>query len=224
MMAISDAAAHADTSGQAGDRGPHRFEVVAAVVLGLAAFASAWSVYQAVRWDGRQIFRLAEASMAARRAAEQAVFANQLRTVDTLLFAEYVKAVGEGKPQLANFLLQRFRPDMKAVTEAWLATRPQENPAAPPTPFAMPEYALAADKDATQWRAEEGQALAEARAANTIADTYRLLTVLYSLVLFLSGIATAFQQHRVKMVVLALAVMLMIVTAARMVFLPLAAA
>jgi hypothetical protein len=112
---------------------------------------------------------------------------------------------------------------MKVATEAWLATRPQENPAAPPTPFAMPEHALAADKDATQWRAEEAQVLAGARAANAIADTYRLLTVLYSLVLFLSGIATAFQQRRMKMVVLALAVMVMIVTGARMAFLPLVA-
>jgi hypothetical protein len=79
---------------------------------------------------------MAEASMAARRAAEQVVFANQLRTVDTLLCEAYVKAVGEGKPQLVNVLFQRFRPEMQAATEAWLATRPQENPVAPPTPFA----------------------------------------------------------------------------------------
>ena len=188
-MAIIDAAAQADTSGQEGDREPHWFEVVAATVLGLAAFASAWSAYQSARWDGLQTFRLAEVSMAARRAAEQAVFANQLRTVDTLLFEAYVKAVSEGKPQLVNVLFQRFRPEIQAATEAWLATRPQENPAAPPTPFAMPEYALAADTEATQGRAEEEKALAAARAANEISDTYLLLTGLYSPVLFLSGIA-----------------------------------
>ena len=48
------------------------------------------------------------------------------------------------------------------------------------------------------------------------------MAVLYSLALFLSGIATAFQRLRVKMGVLALTVMVQRFTAARMVFLRLA--
>ena len=70
------------------------------------------------RWNGIQTFRLAGTSTAARRAVDIAVFANQLRTVDILLFEEYVKALDEGQQRLADFLFQRFRPEMKAATEA----------------------------------------------------------------------------------------------------------
>jgi hypothetical protein len=66
----------------------------------------------------------------------------------------------------------------------------------------MQEYALVAAKEAMAWRDEEEKTFAAARVANESADAYLRLTVFYSLGLFLSGNATAFRRHRLKMAVL----------------------
>jgi len=206
-----------------GSRWEGWFEIIVAVMLGLATLASAWSAYQSGRWNGIQTFCLAESNAAARRAAEKAVFANQLRTLDAVMFERYVSAFSEKNQPLAEFLLQRFRPELQVATVAWLATRPWENPQAPLTPFALDKYSLPVEKEVQQWREEEAKKVAEARRANEIADTYLLLTVLYSVVLFLSGITATFKRRNPQVVVLALGVITMTAAAIAMALLPLAA-
>ena len=61
------------------------FELIVAVILGLAALGSAWSAYQSALWSGIQTFRLAESTAAGRRAGEKFVHANQLRGADLVL-------------------------------------------------------------------------------------------------------------------------------------------
>src|SRR5688500_6172506 len=85
------------------------FEVISATILGLAMLASAWSAYQSGLWGGIQDFRIAEAHISGRQAGEKAVFANQLRGIDVILFERYVSALSENNQQLAQFLFQRFR-------------------------------------------------------------------------------------------------------------------
>lgn len=214
--------AQAATSGQREEHWQDWLRVVAATVLSVAALASAWSGYQSGLWNGLQTFRLAEMASIGRRAAEKTMVASQMRTMDVLVSLEYLRALSEGKQQQAAFLFQRFRPELKEATKAWLATHPQENPAAPPTPLAMKEYSLAADQEAAQLREEGEKAFTAAEVANATGETYLLLTLLCSLVMFLGGIATAFKGWRLNIVLLTLAVLVMVWTAARMVVLPLA--
>ena len=54
-------------------------------------------------------------------------------------------------------------PEFKPAVDAWVATRPLKNPAAPPTPFAMPEYTLEARATADRLDAQ-AQAFAAAGA------------------------------------------------------------
>ena len=122
-------------------------ELIVAVILGLATLGSAWSAYQSAVWGGIQSIRLAEATAAGGRAAEKAVYANQLRGVDLSLFQLYLRALSENNQWLADFLFQRFRPEFKVATETWLATRPLKNPSAPSSPFIMKEYSIAIDKE-----------------------------------------------------------------------------
>ncbi len=167
------------------------------MILGLATLGSAWSAYQSGLWNGIQIFRLAESIAAGRRAGEKFVHA-------------------------ADFLFQRFRPEFKVATEAWLKTRPLKNPSAPSSPFIMKEYSLAVEKEMEQARQEEATRFTEARKANEISDTYLLLTVLFSVALFLGGITAAFKRRKIRAVVLALSVITVTAAAIFLAFLPLA--
>jgi uncharacterized membrane protein len=108
------------------------------------------------------------------------------------------------------------------AAEAWLATNPLKNPSAPPGPFIMKEYSLEVEKEVRQLRQEEEKKLAEAKKASEISHTYLLMTVLFSMVLFLGGIAAAFEKKRIRVVVLALGVLLLTAAAITLAFLPLA--
>ena len=61
----------------------------------LATLGSVWSAYQSGLWNGIQTFRLAESTVAGRRAEEKAVYANQLRGIDLILFEAYLRALGD---------------------------------------------------------------------------------------------------------------------------------
>ena len=198
------------------------FELIVAVILGLATLGSAWSAYQSALWGNMQSFRLAEASGAGRRAGEKAVYANQLRGADLLLFQAYIRAVSENNQSLADFLFQRFRPEFKVATEAWLATRPLKNPAAPSSPFDMKEYSIAIDRETQLLREEEATKFTEARKASDISDNYLLLTVVFGVALFLGGITATFKGPKVRAIMLALSVITITSVTIFMTFLPLA--
>ena len=86
----------------------------------------------------------------------------------------------------------------------------------------MNEYSLAVDKEMQQSRQEEATKFTEARKANTISDEYLLLTVLFSVALFLGGITAAFKRPRIRGIVLVLSVMTITAAAIFLAFLPLA--
>jgi len=139
-----------------------------------------------------------------------------------VLFEAYLRALTENNQRLAEFLFQRFRPEFKVATEAWLKTRPLKNPSAPSSPFIMKEYSLAVEKEMQQARQEEATKFTEAMKVNEISDTYLLLTVLFSVALFLGGITAAFQTRKIRGAVLALSVITMASAAIFLAFLPLA--
>src|SRR5262245_17637470 len=112
-MAVNHQTERNEVFGSAGYSWGRWFEPIVAVILGLATLGSAWSAYQSALWGGIQSFRLAEATAAGRRAAEKAIYANQLRGADLLLFEVYLRALSENNQLLADFLFQRFRPEFK---------------------------------------------------------------------------------------------------------------
>jgi ABC-type multidrug transport system fused ATPase/permease subunit len=198
------------------------FEFIAAAILGLATLGSAWSGYQSGLWGGIQDFRIAESLASGRNAAENAVYANQLRLIDVVSFERYVSAVSENNKQLSDFLVQRFRPEFKPAFDAWVAMKPLENAAAPPSPFVMKEYSLAPEREAQQLRQLEEKKTAEASKANTNSDTYLLLTVLFSVVLFLAGITAAFERRKLQMAVLSFSIVILTGASIALALLPLA--
>ena len=87
---------------------------------------------------------------------------------------------------------------------AWLATRPLRNPNAPLTPFAMPQYKLAAAAEAKRLDAEAELSAATVRRNIQRASNYILGVVLFSVSLFFAGMSTKLTDIRLRQVALAL--------------------
>jgi len=135
-------------------------EVASAIILALASLATAWSAYQATLWSGIQTFRLAASNTTGMAASEKALLAQQRLSVDAMIIVNFANAWVEEKHTLAAFYLKRMRPDLRVAVEAWLATKPLENPEAPPHPLAMPEYV---EKVRSSLEAEVAQLRAESQ-------------------------------------------------------------
>lgn len=207
------------TAGNAGgdessatNRHARTIEIVSAVVLSLAAVATAWCSYQSTRWHGVQANAYASASAKRLEASRAATEAGQLRQIDITLFTQWLDAFALERGELATFYRERFRDEFQPAFQAWVATRPRVNPDAPKSPFAMPEYKLAADARAASLDTEAEALSAQAREANQRADNYVLGVVLFALSLFFVGVSTGrfFSSHRVRLALLGVAVVLFV--------------
>ena len=114
---------------------------------------------------------------------------------------------------LADFYFKRFRPEFKPAVNAWIATRPLKNADAPPTPFAMPQYKLAA-----RAQAERLEAQAEVYAAGCCgniqrASNYVLAVVLFASALFFAGMSTKLAAPKLRVAMLTIGCVVFLVTA-----------
>lgn len=190
-----------------------RAELLATVLLAVAAVATAWSSYQSARWSGVQANDYSAAGAARIESTRAATEAGQETQVDVLTFTQWVDAYAKHETRLADFYYERFRPEFKPAVEAWVATRPLRTPGAPPSPFAMPRYRLAAKAEATSLLAKAERTAAEARESNQRSDNYVLAVVLFAAALFFAGISTKLTLPNQRLVVLGLGYVLFIGTA-----------
>ena len=119
-------------------------EIVATVLLAFAAVATAWSSYQATRWNGENTKASGQVNVLRIDAARAQGLAEGQTQVDIATFIQWVNATANDDEELADFYTERFRPEFRPAFDAWLATDPLTNSDAPPTPFAMDEYQLQA--------------------------------------------------------------------------------
>jgi hypothetical protein len=185
-------------------RSDRRLELAATVLLTVAAVATAWAAYQSARWHGQQA-ESQSASIAARvESTRVANVANRQAQIDVALFTQWVDAYARDETELAAFYRKRFRAEFEPAFEAWVATKPRENRDAPLSPFAMPQYKLAASAQADRL---EAQAAAASQRVGTFiqrADNYSLAVVLFAASLFFAGISTRLHSPTPRMVVLGL--------------------
>ncbi len=191
----------ADPSPRRFDR---RFELAATVLLAIAAVATAWAAYQSARWHGEQA-RGQSASIAARVESTRAAnVANRQAQIDVALFTQWVDAYARDETELAGFYRERFRPEFSPAFEAWVATKPRTNPDAPLSPFAMPQYKLAATSQADRLEAQAAAASESVGQSIQRADNYSLAVVLFAAALFFAGISTRLRSRTPRTVVLGL--------------------
>ena len=180
------------------------FELLRRPSLSMAAVATAWSGYQAARWHGEQA-RAQSASIAARVESTRAAnVANRQGEIDVALFTQWVDAYARDEVELAAFYRKRFRPEFQPAFNAWVATKPRKNPDAPLSPFALPEYKLAANATAERLEATAARFSVSVGRFIQRADNYSLAVVLFATSLFFAGISTRLRSSKPQLVILGL--------------------
>ncbi|KAA1419818.1 hypothetical protein FE697_018100 [Mumia zhuanghuii] len=192
-------AEHAEPSRE---RGTVFRDLVVTVLLVVAAVATSWSSYQAARWHGEQAEAASRTSAIRFEAAREQGLAEAQNEIDVATFIAWVDADRTGEPELAAFYEARFRPEFQPAFEAWKATDPFTDRAAPPTPFAMPEYDVAASAKADQLDREADASAAEVREDIQRAGNYVLTVVLYAVALFFAGMSTKIGNRRLQTVMI----------------------
>ena len=178
-------------------------EVLATSLLVLAAVATSWSSYQATRWNGEQALAAGRTSGIRIEAARTASLGEAQTQVDVATFIAWSEADRTGDRELAAYFADRFRPEFKTAFDAWLATDPLTDSTAPPTPFAMPEYQVAARNEALELDAKAEASAAIVQRNVQRASNYVLSVVLYATALFFAGISTRIGSRRLRTVLVA---------------------
>ena len=168
--------------------------------------ATAWSGYQASRWNGEQAKAFSRSNAARIESTRASALADAQTEIDVATFTQWVNAFVREETELADFYYARFRAEFEPVVEAWAATRPLQNPDAPLTPFAMPEYKLAARAAAAKLEAEAEVWSARARVNVQRATNYVLGVVLFASALFFAGMSSKLGTRRIQLIMLGMGV------------------
>jgi hypothetical protein len=183
------------------DRIKNKLETISTLILAFTSVAIAWCTYQAALWGGIQTFRLSDMNKFNRAAQQKRILAEQARTFDEAVVINFVNAALEKNQVRVNYYLQNVDPDLSKIMSAWLALNPFETKPAYPHPMEMPEYKQLEQKnmgDAEKLISQADAAEKSAQEANTISDNYGLLTVVFSLVMFLSAIESRINRLRIN--------------------------
>ena len=192
------------------DRWEPLAEVIATIVLACATLATAWSGYQSARWGGVQSSKYSQAGALRTESTRASNLAGQLTQIDIGLFTNWINAYANEQPDLMEFYQSRFRDEFKPAFEAWLATDPAENPEAPKSPFAMPEYNPAMSNEADRLQKEAEDTFNIGQDANQTSDNYILNTVILASVLFLGGVVTRFKAMAARWVIIVISLGILI--------------
>jgi hypothetical protein len=188
-----------------------RVEIVTTILLSFTALISAWSAYQSNAWGSQQSALIVQGNIASTRATRLFNQSLQQTNIDVTMFLQYSQAYSTSNTALAEFIYQRFRPEMKVAVDAWVETQPLENPDAPASPFEMETYSLATAAEAETYNQTASESFALALNANLRSTNYVLLMVVFATVLFFGGVAAKFQSRLARRILLSLALVMFVV-------------
>ena len=183
-----------------------RVEVVAAILLSLATVLSAWGAYQATRWSGEQANNYALSAALRAESGRHGTIASRQVQIDVQTFIAWSDATAQKDDTLAQFYVERFRPEFKQPFEDW-RNQPTRDASGLPlgTPFDQPTYKLAQQTTADELFAKADAALLQAQQDNQISDNFVLTAVLFASVLFFAGIAARFRPQWIRWAMLTVA-------------------
>jgi hypothetical protein len=190
-----------------------RIELIATIVMALAAIATAWCAFQATKWSGIMSIEFSSANAARVESTRADSLANTQRAVDVDVFTAWLDAVateirdGTIPPvrengytpedgTLSAFYFDRMRDEFRPALEAWLSSDPLNDDEAPPTPFGMEEYQLAAADLADDLVVEAEEHRQQALDSNQNGDNYVLTVVGFALVIFFAGISSKLKEQK----------------------------
>jgi hypothetical protein len=197
-------------------------EVVAAVLLGLATFGSAWCAYQATQWHGEQNMEVRVANGAQYQSQRAFYLATQRVAFDAAIAAEYARAVAEARTDLLGFYRDALvRPEFLPVIDNWLAEVRDGQAGATNLlqnlDYIDQQFLEARDFDAAAARASE-----RAAEAGRHADGYVQVTVFMAISLFFAGIKLTFRTMRVRIAMVGASAVILAFSVVRVAGLPIA--
>lgn len=199
-----------------------RLEIVTTIIFSIASLLTAWGGYQASQWGSVQSISLSQASTKRVQASLAASLGGQDRLLDVQTFTSWVEATGSQNKPLADFIRQRFRAEFEPAFEAWVATEPLKNAAAPKTPFEMPTYRPARLVKGAELEAQADALYAKGAAASDVSSLYVRATLFVAASLFFAAISKTFEVRKLRMVMLGLSIALLLFGVINLVPLPIA--
>jgi hypothetical protein len=194
------------------DRRGNWIEIAEAFVLAAVAIATAWSSYQAAKWDARSAEHYSAASRITVRSQGKTTLAGQDRLYDITTFSGWVAAETGGQHALAKYYERRFRPEYAVAFAAWRKLDPFNNPSAPPGPIFMPDYVNANARESAELAEEATGHFEQAVSNRETGDDYVRLTVLLATVLLLTALSQRFHSLGPRLAVLAVAAVLLVMS------------
>jgi len=183
-------------------------EIAEAILLALVAIATAWSGYQAALWSGRQSELYGVAGKLRVQSEGRDTTANQERLYNGSKVDEWLKAEAQGNKRLADLFERRMLPEFRPAFEAWKRTNFLKNPNAPPGPTFMPQYRSSKTDEASRLNEEATKVFEQGNNDRQHSDDYVRATVTLATVLLLLAISQRFKTNRVRIGLLALAVII----------------
>jgi hypothetical protein len=168
-------------------------EVVEVALLAIVAILTAWSGYQAAKWDGHQSLLYGHANRDRFAADAATTRGGQVLLGDVTNFDAWLQAHASGDRHLQFLFERRFTPEYHTAFEAWLRTDPFTNKDAPAGPGYMPQYRNPLWVRAARLNHEASEAFDQGTEARETADKYVRGSVLFASVLFLIAIAQRFK-------------------------------
>jgi hypothetical protein len=203
-----------------GDRRVQRVEIIEAVVLAIVAVATAWSGYQASRWDARSAEAYNRATRTSVESQEKATLAGQDRLYDITTFNGWAAAKTAGNDKMAAFYQRRFRPEYVTAFAAWQKLDPLNNPSAPAGPIFMAEYVNSNGKESVRLAEEAKGYFEKGVATRETGDQYVRVTVFLATVLLLTALSQRFHIFGPRAAVVAVAFVLLVTSAYWILILP----
>jgi len=188
-------------------------ELVETILLASVALATAWSGYQAARWDSLSTLQYSVASRTTVATQGKLTLAGQDRLYDITTFNQWLAARMGGNENLAALYQRRFRPEYAAAFAAWQRLDPFQNAAAPAGPIFMPEYRNENSREAETLSAEAERHFENAVRMRETGDDYVKVSVFLATVLLLTALGQRFEILGTRVAVLAVAVLLLIASA-----------
>ena len=186
-------------------------EILEAFLLAIVAVATAWSGYQAARFDGRQAHLYGLSSKYRLLATQHATRGGQEQIYDTTTFDFWLQSTTTGDEKAAALFVKRFRPEYRPAFAAWMATDPFHNPKAPAGPIVMPQYHNANLEASAKWEEKATTAFEAGTAARETGDKYLRNTVLLATVLFLTALSQRFKVRNVRVGLMAVSGVLLVI-------------
>jgi hypothetical protein len=196
-----------------------------AVLMGIAALLTAWTSYQSAQWADVQTEALESASTSRTNAARLAAEASRSELVDAEVWLAWYSAYGAKRERAADFLQERFSPQLARAQAAWLngvRFDPDGDPETVPsgTPFDVADYTVPERALEAEELARADTLIDEAVTASETNSSFVVIVVLLALSLFFLGIATKLGRPKVQVAMIAIGAALMILSSIRIIALP----